>query len=302
MTNLTLQAFLLKHLKGIGNIGLLKIFQKLYDVDFFSLTSAELAYIGNVRRQHMVSFEKSHKEILEHIDQLYEVFHQEGFISIADESYPKLLLETYNPPLGLFFKGDISLLKTHCVAIVGARDFSSYGIEATQKIVAGLVDDKYTIVSGLAKGIDTFAHKSAIQYYGKTIAIIGSGLDIFYPKENRELQNFLGKNHLVLSEFLHGTPPRNYHFPMRNRIIAGISQGTCVIEAKKRSGSLITAQLALENGREVFAVPGNIFSKNSTGCHELIEQGAKCVWNGKHIIEEIEHFKEKTMEVDKMKS
>lgn len=302
MTELTFQAFLLKHLKGIGNIGLLKIFQRLYEEDFFSLTSAELAQIGNVRRQHLVSFEKSYKQILRQIDQLYEEFHKGGFISMADENYPELLLEIYNPPLGLFFKGDISLLKTQGVAIVGARDFSSYGVEATQKIVAGLVEGKYTIVSGLARGIDTFAHKSAIRYHGRTIAVIGSGLDVFYPKENRELQNFLGKKHLVVSEFLHGMPPRSYHFPMRNRIIAGLSQGTCVIEAKKRSGSLITAQLALENGREVFAVPGSMFTKNSTGCHELIQQGAKCVWDGKHIIEEIENFKGKSMEVDKMKT
>ena len=146
--------------------------------------------------------------------------------------------------------------------------------------------NRFVIVSGLARGIDTSAHVSVLKNGGATIAVIGCGLDVYYPKENQQLQDYLGKNHLVLSEYAPGEKPLKYHFPERNRIIAGLSQGVLVAEAKARSGCLITCERALEEGRDVFAIPGNILDGQSDGCHKLINEGAKCVTSGQDILSE----------------
>lgn len=285
------QLFLLKQLVGIGNKGLLKIYQDFckqhHQLTDYSVN--ELAQLGQVKRQYHGIFNEKWLEIKENLDDYYELYLKTNFLGISNEKYPLQLLESYNPPIGLFYQGDISLLKTTSIGIVGARDFSSYGKRATEKIVADLVSHTYTIVSGLALGIDSIAHQTTINHKGKTIAVIGNGLGVTYPKKNALLQKEIGEKHLLLSEYQKDTGPRRHQFPMRNRIIAGLSRGICVIEAKQRSGSLITAQLALDEGREVFAVPGDIFSLNSVGCHELIHQGAKCVWDASHIIEEIKY-------------
>ena len=216
---------------------------------------------------------------------LRKVFNQYPSISILDDEYPIELKNCYNPPVLLFYKGNVDLLKRPKMAVVGARTASQTGTKSVQKIVSEL-GNQFVIVSGLARGIDTSAHISALKNGGATIAVIGCGLDVHYPKENKLLQEYLGKNHLILSEYAVGEAPLKFHFPERNRIIAGLSQGVIVAEAKMRSGSLITCERALEEGRDVFAIPGNILDGKSDGCHHLIKEGAKCITSGMDVLSE----------------
>lgn len=220
--------------------------------------------------------------------QLREAFLKFPSISILDSEYPLELKEIYNPPVLLFYKGDISLLQKPKLAVVGARKCSDLGTKSVQKVIAEL-ENRFVIVSGLARGIDTAAHISTLKNGGATIGVIGTGLDVFYPKENQKLQAFMMANHLVISEYGPGEESRKYHFPERNRIIAGLCRGIVVGEAKLRSGSLITCERALEEGREVFAIPGNILDGKSTGCLHLIQEGAKCITSGFDILNEY-HF------------
>lgn len=216
---------------------------------------------------------------------LRKVFNQYPSISILDDEYPMELKNCYNPPVLLFYQGNVDLLKRPKMAVVGARTASQTGTKSVQKIVSEL-GNQFVIVSGLARGIDTSAHISALKNGGATIAVIGCGLDVHYPKENKLLQEYLGKNHLILSEYVVGEAPLKFHFPERNRIIAGLSQGVIVAEAKMRSGSLITCERALEEGRDVFAIPGNILDGKSDGCHHLIREGAKCITSGMDVLSE----------------
>ncbi len=216
---------------------------------------------------------------------LRHIFNQYPSISILDDEYPIELKNCYNPPVLLFYQGNVDLLKRPKMAVVGARTASQTGTKSVQKIVSEL-GNQFVIVSGLARGIDTSAHISALKNGGATIAVIGCGLDVHYPKENKLLQEYLGKNHLILSEYAVGEAPLKFHFPERNRIIAGLSQGVIVAEAKMRSGSLITCERALEEGRDVFAIPGNILDGKSDGCHHLIKEGAKCITSGMDVLSE----------------
>lgn len=216
---------------------------------------------------------------------LRQIFNQYPSISILDDEYPIELKNCYNPPVLLFYQGNVDLLKRPKMAVVGARTASQTGTKSVQRIVSEL-GNQFVIVSGLARGIDTSAHISALKNGGATIAVIGCGLDVHYPKENKLLQEYLGKNHLILSEYAVGEAPLKFHFPERNRIIAGLSQGVIVAEAKMRSGSLITCERALEEGRDVFAIPGNILDGKSDGCHHLIKEGAKCITSGMDVLSE----------------
>lgn len=209
-----------------------------------------------------------------------------SWVSQDDPEFPLSLKNIYDSPLGLFCMGDRSLLKKKSLSVVGARSCTPYGRECLKRLLPGVIQEGFVIISGLARGIDTEAHETAIQQGGKTIAVIGTGIDFAYPAENRELQKTIGTQHLLLSEYPLGTKPMREHFPMRNRIIAGLSMGTLVVEARRRSGSLITANLALNEGREVFAVPGSILSPLSEGTNDLIKHGAKCVYSSKDILEE----------------
>lgn len=195
------------------------------------------------------------------------------------------LKQIYNPPVLLFYQGDLELLEKSKLAVVGTRNASKNGIQSVQKIIKEL-NNRFVIVSGLARGIDTAAHIASLKNGGQTIAVIGTGLDNIYPKENKDLQTYIGKHHLVLTEYEAGAQPLKYHFPERNRIIAGLVEGLVVCEAKMRSGSLITCERALEEGREVYAIPGSIMDGKSDGCHHLIQEGAKCVTSGLDIISE----------------
>jgi len=208
-------------------------------------------------------------------------------IKLEDPNYPPLLKEIFNPPQKLYLEGDfINSDFEKSIAIVGTRNFTPYGKEVADYFAKNLARFGLTIVSGLARGIDTFAHQAALEAGGRTIAVLGTGLNNIYPAENKKLAQNIIKSGVLVSEFEPEEGPMPYHFPQRNRIIAGLSKATLVIEAPIKSGSLITARFALEQNREVFCVPGPIFSKNSEGTNYLISEGAKLVSDYREILRE----------------
>lgn len=224
-----------------------------------------------------------------------------NIISLKDEYYPEKLKNISHPPLFLYYRGDLSLTEKKTIGVVGTRRPTVYGRNVCEKIIDELVNAGVVTVSGLALGIDTVCHKRTIEKKGKTIAVVGSGLDVIYPAENKNYWKIIGEEGLLVSEYPLGTPPNNFNFPRRNRIIAGLSRGVAVIESKEKGGSLITASLALEEGREVFAVPGDIYSPASAGTNELIKKSeAKLITSGKDILDEYgwESGKEKESEPD----
>ncbi len=209
-------------------------------------------------------------------------------ISFADPSYPSLLKEIHSPPMVLYVKGKTMPSNRMRIAVVGSRHPTHYGLKAAETIGFGLAEQRIGVVSGMAKGIDSAAHHGCLQCKGFTVAVIGTGIDVVYPSSNRALFERICEQGTVLSEFPMGSPPEPKNFPIRNRIISGLSRGVVVVEATKKSGSLITASMALDQGREVFAVPGSISSFKSTGTHLLIKQGAKLVENVDDILDEFE--------------
>mgnify|MGYP004443112511 CR=1 FL=1 len=199
-----------------------------------------------------------------------------GYITINSKEYPEKLNHLSEPPYVIFYKGNLDLLSGNLIAVIGARKYSSYGAQVTKIIAKELSKNNFTVVSGLAAGIDSIAQRNAIDYSGNTIAVLGCGIDIIYPKSNKILyEDILKNNGFIISEFLPNTPPMAYNFPRRNRIISGISKKLIIIEATNKSGSLITVNYALELGMDVMAVPGPIFNGNSEGCNKLIRDGAK---------------------------
>jgi DNA processing protein len=209
-------------------------------------------------------------------------------LTLTDGNYPALLREIPDPPPYLYVYGSIPATRKS-ISMVGSRNATQYGIDTTQRLGRDLASLGMTIVSGMARGIDTAAHEGALMARGKTIAVLGSGLERIYPKENETLFHRIAETGAVISEFPLRAEPEAHHFPIRNRIISGLSLGTVIVEATLRSGSLITARLAAEQNREVFAVPGSINSFKSTGTHTLIKQGAKLVEQAGDIMEEISH-------------
>jgi DNA processing protein len=211
-----------------------------------------------------------------------------SIVDILDPAYPPLLREIFDPPVVLYVRGKQWDAQLPQVAIVGTRRPTGYGLNCAERLAEDLAARGLAITSGLARGLDAAAHRGALRG-GVTYAVFGSGLDFVYPKENRELADFVQEKGAIISEFPLGTPPAPQNFPIRNRIIAGMSLGVTVVEAAEYSGSLITVRLALEAGREIFAVPGNITSPNSFGPHALIRQGAKLVANWQDVVEELPH-------------
>ena len=209
-------------------------------------------------------------------------------VDILDPVYPPLLREIFDPPIVLYLRGKKWEPDLPQVAIVGTRRPTGYGINCAERLAEDLAARGLAVTSGLARGLDAAAHRGALRA-GVTYAVFGSGLDFVYPKENRKLADLVEENGAVISEFPLGTPPSPQNFPIRNRIIAGMSLGVAVVEAAEYSGSLITVRLALESGREIFAVPGNITSPNSFGPHVLIRQGAKLVSSWQDVVEELPH-------------
>ncbi len=212
-----------------------------------------------------------------------------SIITLQDASYPRLLKTISDPPPLLTYQG-VWDKDAPCLAIVGSRAGSSYGISTARRLAFKLAEKGFCIVSGMARGIDTAAHAGALDSTGKTIAVLGSGLKKIYPRENRRLFKKIQERGSVISEFKLDTDPYPYNFPVRNRIIAGLSCGTIVVEAAGKSGSLITARLAAEFNREVFAVPGSIASQKSRGTHLLLKQGAKLVETEADVVEELSHL------------
>jgi DNA processing protein len=211
-------------------------------------------------------------------------------ITIEDESYPTALKAIYDPPPVLYVKGELLSNDSHSIAIVGTRNATSYGRKAAEQLSGQLASRGITIVSGMAHGIDTVAHYGALSAGGRTIAVMGNGLDIVYPAENSSLFEKIIASGAVISELSMGTQPHRGMFPRRNRLISGISLGTLIVEASMKSGAMITADCALEQGREVFAVPGQIFTDTSKGTNELIKQGAKLVDSVEDILDELPSY------------
>ena len=211
-----------------------------------------------------------------------------NYFTIEDDIYPQCLKEISNPPLKLYYKGNLDLLKDErLIAVVGTRNPSSYGKLCCEYMVKKMTSANITIVSGFAKGIDSIAHKTSLLAGGKTIAVIASGLDIVYPASNLSLYREIEEKGLILSEYEAGVKPFKFNFPQRNRIIAALSKGTIVVESKDRGGSLITAGLALEFNRDVYAVPGDVFSEYSKGCNNLIRDSkAKSLSNINELLDD----------------
>lgn len=225
---------------------------------------------------------------------------EDKFFTIEDEIYPESLKNIYNPPKKIYYKGNLNLLKENkMIGIVGTRNNSSYGNLCCEKIVKDLIEEDVVIISGFARGIDSIAHKTCIENNGKTIAVVASGLDIVYPSSNLNLWKKMEEKGLILSEYEFGTKPFRANFPQRNRIIAGLSKGVIVVESKEKGGSLVTANIALDEGRDVYAVPGEIFSDNSKGCNNLIRDSkAKLLNSAKEILEDYNWLKTKEIFVE----
>ena len=247
------------------------------------------------------TLEAIHQELsLEEIDWLRNTdftslelkYRKEGihFLMYEDALYPKRLKEIYLPPVVLFYKGRLELFNRLSVGIVGARNHTAYSKEALEYLLPDILERKVSIISGLARGVDSLAHQLTLDLKGETIAVIGNGINVIYPKENKALYDAIGRKGLILSEYPLDSPPLKFHFPYRNRIIAGLSHGLCVIEAKLHSGSLITANVALSENRQVFALPGNITSEYSKGTNELITAGAFPIRNANDILESLHYF------------
>lgn len=277
----------LVYCEGLSIVGKWKILKMAKKLEYTNFSVEEIVKITNYQGKKGV-LQASWQGL--QLEAIKEKFAAQSALSFYSSNYPEALKNSPYPPLFLFYEGNINWLNYPSLAIVGAREASPYASQVLRHIVPRLVEQNQVIVSGLAKGVDRWSHELALRSGGKTIGVIGCGLDICYPREVSDVFMEMKRNHLVLSEYPLNTPIKRHHFPMRNRIIAGISDGTCVIEAKERSGSLITAQLALEAGKEVFAIPGDILSGQSNGCHHLIQDGAKCVYRIEDILEDLPKY------------
>lgn len=273
---------------GIGNSNIEKIRKYFYDLkEFWECNNNQILAMNDLRQNVKQSI--IHNRNQKNIDELFEKLKKQNIdiITIFDENYPVGLRYIDDKPNVLYLKGNLIAEDQLAIAVVGSRKATSYGKWACEKFTKELVDLGVTIISGLATGIDTVAHKTAIEQKGRTIGVLGNGLDIVYPRRNSNLYIEVAENGGVISEFPLGTEPFNYNFPQRNRIISGLALGIVVIEAQVKSGSLITAHYGLDQGKDVFALPGNINSVFSGGTNKLIKDGAKPLLELDDILEEI---------------
>jgi DNA processing protein len=277
----------LKSITGIGNSSFFSLIDKFGSIEkIFSAAADELTVISGINKKSATAIAgfKGWGKIQRELDAINKAGIK--IITYLDELYPSNLSNIYDRPAFIYVRGSLKTEDIN-IAIVGSRLASTYGKYTTERISRELTLKGITIVSGMARGIDSAAHRGALAAQGRTIAVLGSGLDIVYPPENNKLFDSIVENGAVISEFPLGTPPRSNNFPARNRIISGMSYGVLVVEAGEKSGSLITAKLALEQGREVFAVPGNIDASVSRGTNKLIKQGAKLIESSDDVLEEI---------------
>ena len=291
-TNFTHALLALVHSHPIRMPQLQKILQLCDTLESFPQLS--INQLSNVFRLPPERINVIKKSFIQHLNSpLLDIYAQHNIqvIAFTNSDYPPKLLELYDPPVILFAKGNSALLKKRpCVACIGSRRATTYSMEALKLLLPPLISKEITIVSGLAKGADTLAHKMTLQYGGSTIAVLGHGLHMIYPKENESLARILEQEHLLISEYPLFVGPQKYHFPMRNRIISGLSEALIVTEANLRSGTMITTEQALETGKDVFVVPGPITSPLSNGTNKLIKDGAIPVWNGYQIVEELQRL------------
>ncbi len=273
-------------IKGLGPRRIRKLLQKFPDIDDVKqLTKFELCQVKGITpviAENVSNIETGYGiEALENSEKIGS-----RYFTYWDEDYPNMLKTVYDAPVGIFVLGKVR--EFQCISVVGTRSPTQYGKKITKMITEQLVSNGIGIVSGFARGVDTISHRTTVQYGGYTMAVLGNGLDICYPGENRELRNQLIDTGCIISEFVPGTKPDAVNFPKRNRIISGLSFGTLVIEAGKKSGALLTAMNALDQNRDVYAIPGRVDSKNSIGCHNIIQQGAKLVQSVEDILNELQ--------------
>jgi len=273
-------------ISGLGNEGLRRLLQAFGSPDAVLETSAHsLSQYVKPAVAQAIKQDTDDSYFAPTIDWLKDPLNH--IITLADAEYPQTLLNISDPPLLLYVKGRLDLLNTRAIAIVGSRNSTAQGLRNAEAFAKSVSESGFCVISGMAHGIDASAHKGGLLGAGSSIAVVGTGLDKVYPAANRDLAHQLSQFGTLISEFPLGTPPLAANFPRRNRIISGLSEGCLVVEASLQSGSLITARMALEQGREVFAIPGSIHSPQSKGCHSLIKQGAKLVENAQDILEEL---------------
>jgi DNA processing protein len=279
---------ILNSLKHVGPVRVRKLLEVLGSVEvIFGTSGSKIASIDGIGQKVADSIKDWEKQFdldaeLKKIEQM-----KITVLDCEDERYPAMLSEIYDPPLVLYTQGNIEALNKKSIGVVGSRRTTYYGIETAKKLSYQMAYAGMVVTSGLARGIDTAAHQGAVAAEGPTIAVLGSAIDELYPAENRSLyEKILDTNGTVISEFTLGTKPDKQTFPMRNRIISGLSNGILVVEAPVSSGSMITARMAGEQGRQVFAIPGRIDSPLSKGCHQLIKEGAKLVEEVEDILSE----------------
>lgn len=270
----------------------LRVLLKLMD-DFQHLSSfppMQLAHLLNIKVEKA---SKIQSDFVKFMSIPFEDIYQEKQIYpilFNDPHYPKELFQLIDPPSMLYTMGDVSLLSQTKIAVIGSRHATNYSKKAMEYIIPPLLANNYIIVSGLARGADTMAHDLTISLGGKTVGVLGNGFGHIYPKENHQLYHQMAKDHCLITEFPPYMGPKKWHFPLRNRIISGLSKALVVTEAAERSGTLITTEHALEHGKDVFVVPGPIDSSQSIGTNKLIKEGAIPVWNGHQIVNEIQFF------------
>ena len=280
---------MLQSVPGIGNQRIRQLISHFGSVEnVFSATFSSLLKVDGVDKKlaDKILREKDHEFANRQLKMLDT--HKASALAFWNRAYPDRLKQIFDPPVVLFKKGSLLPEDSVSIAVVGTRSPSSYGVQVTEKLTKELVKIGFVIVSGLARGIDTITHRTALKADGRTIAVLGSGLDFIYPAENKKLVSEIEKSGAILTEYPFGTKPDASNFPKRNRIISGLTLGTLVVEAGAKSGALITANFAVEQGREVFAVPGPITSMRSVGTNHLIKEGARLVQGLDDILQELD--------------
>jgi DNA processing protein len=280
---------MLNQIEGLGNVSLYQLLAKFGSPDnIFSASINQLREVVSESIAGKINLGIQAEVVQPVLDWLKK--DNAHIVTLADNDYPQQLLQTNNPPALLYAIGDIHWLNHPSIAMVGSRNATPQGEKNAESFAESLCNQGLCVVSGMALGIDGAAHRGALKSNGATIAVVGTGLDIVYPAKHRELAHQIAMRGLIISEFPLGTPSKAQNFPRRNRIISGLSLGCLVVEANINSGSMITARLATEQGREVFAIPGSIHSPVSKGCHLLIKQGAKLVESSEDILDELKNL------------
>lgn len=278
----------LSRIENINKKIILKLLEKYKTPEtIWNITKQELISLGistkNADRITDIRYKQNLDKFIDYMSK-----NNIEILTLEDESYPKSLKEIYDSPISIYVKGNKEILNERSIAIIGCRQASKYGEKVAKEFAYNLSKHNINIISGGARGIDTYSHIGSIMAKGKTISVVGCGLDRIYPPENRKLfDKIIDTGGIIVSEYTMGTPPLQRNFPERNRIISGISNGILVVEAKEKSGTLITVDFALEHGKDVYVIPGNIDNPNSYGTNELIKQGAKLITKVEEILEEL---------------